>query len=99
MSAALLAPQGDKGEATPACFMAGALSPQSLVINEAVALRVFVLPWTRFRTGTLSCPVQFVNLAAGRTNPVSTDISARARSGHEALRAKEPRHAHEGGQA
>ncbi|GAB2921074.1 hypothetical protein GCM10027093_69810 [Paraburkholderia jirisanensis] len=99
MSSERLAPQHDKDEGAPACFMAGALSPRSLVINETIVVRTFNLLSTLFRTGTPSYPVLFVNLAAGRTKPVPTGAAARARSGHEALRAKGPGNAQEGGRA
>jgi PRTRC genetic system ThiF family protein len=74
----------DRGDDTPSCSMAEALSRQSLVINQAIAVQAFNLLWTLFRTGTLSYSAVFVNLATGRTNPVPVDAAAWARFGYEA---------------
>jgi len=64
--------------------MAEALSRQSLVINQAIAVQAFNLLWTLFRTGTLSYSAVFVNLATGRTNPVPIDPAAWGRFGYDA---------------
>lgn len=80
----LLDPKGDKGDDAPSCSMAQALRKQSLVINQAISVQAFNLLWTLFRTGTLTYSAVFVNLATGRTNPVSIDPDAWARFGYEA---------------
>jgi PRTRC genetic system ThiF family protein len=80
----LLDAKHDKGDDTPSCSMAEALSRQSLVINQAIALQAFNLLWTLFRTGTLTYSAVFVNLATGRTNPVPIDAAAWARFGYDA---------------
>ncbi|MFL9876474.1 PRTRC system ThiF family protein [Paraburkholderia megapolitana] len=81
-------PKNDRGDDAPSCSMAEALSRQSLVINQAIAVQAFNLLWTLFRTGTLSYSAVFVNLATGRTNPVPLDPEAWARFGYDAPPAK-----------
>lgn len=78
----LLDPKGDKKDTAPSCSMADALSRQSLVINQAIAVQAYNLLWTLFRTGTLQYCGAFVNLAAGRTNPLPIDPQAWARFGY-----------------
>jgi PRTRC genetic system ThiF family protein len=80
----LLNAKNDRGDDTPSCSMAEALSRQSLVINQAIAVQAFNLLWTLFRTGTLSYSAVFVNLATGRTNPVPIDPVAWGRFGYDA---------------
>ncbi|WER50741.1 PRTRC system ThiF family protein [Cupriavidus sp. WKF15] len=86
----LLNPKGDKADTAPSCSMADALRKQSLVINQAIAVQAYNLLWTLFRTGTLQYCGAFVNLAAGRTNPLPVDPAAWERFGYK-LPAKSPR--------
>lgn len=62
--------------------MAEALSKQSLVINQAIAVQAFNMLWSFYRTGTLPFSGVYVNLATGRTNPVPVDPEAWARFGY-----------------
>ncbi|MCK4118358.1 PRTRC system ThiF family protein [Ralstonia nicotianae] len=78
----LIDPKGDKADTAPSCSMAEALRKQSLVINQAIAVQAFNLLWTLFRTGTLRYSGVFVNLLAGRTNPLPVDPEAWARFGY-----------------
>jgi PRTRC genetic system ThiF family protein len=78
----------DKGDDAPSCSMAEALRKQSLVINQAIALQAFNLLWSLFRNGSLAYHGMFVNLAAGRTNPLAIDSQAWARFGYEVPAAK-----------
>jgi PRTRC genetic system ThiF family protein len=86
----LLNPRGDKADTAPSCSMADALRKQSLVINQAIAVQSYNLLWTLFRTGTLQYCGAFVNLAAGRTNPLPVDPVAWERFGYK-LPTKAPR--------
>ncbi|MGT2434213.1 PRTRC system ThiF family protein (plasmid) [Cupriavidus basilensis] len=79
----LVNPKGDKADTAPSCSMADALRKQSLVINQAIGVQAFNLLWTLFRTGTLKYSGVFVNLEAGRTNPLPVDPAAWARFGYE----------------
>jgi PRTRC genetic system ThiF family protein len=79
----LIDPTGDKADTAPSCSMADALRKQSLVINQAIAVQAFNLLWTLFRTGTLKYSGVFVNLEAGRTNPLPIDPVAWARFGYD----------------
>ncbi|TPQ30632.1 PRTRC system ThiF family protein [Cupriavidus pinatubonensis] len=79
----LLNPKGDKADTAPSCSMADALRKQSLVINQAIAVQAYNLLWTLFRTGTLQYCGAFVNLAAGRTNPLPVDPVAWERFGYK----------------
>ncbi|QUN31834.1 PRTRC system ThiF family protein (plasmid) [Cupriavidus sp. KK10] len=79
----LVDPKGDKEDTGPSCSMADALRKQSLVINQAIAVQAFNLLWTLFRTGTLKYTGVFVNLEAGRTNPLPIDPVAWARFGYK----------------
>ena len=79
----LLNPKGDKADTAPSCSMADALRKQSLVINQAIAVQAYNLLWTLFRTGTLQHCGAFVNLAAGRTNPLPVDPVAWERFGYK----------------
>lgn len=78
----LLDAKKDKGDDTPSCSMAEALSKQSLVINQAIAVQAFNMLWSFYRTGTLPFSGVYVNLATGRTNPVPVDPEAWARFGY-----------------
>lgn len=86
----LLNPRGDAVDVAPSCSMADALAKQSLVINQAIAVQAFNLLWTLFRTGTLSYSGVFVNLQAGRTNPLPIDPAAWARFGYDAAKCVPP---------
>lgn len=80
----MLNAKNDKGDDTPSCSMADALRKQSLVINQAISVQAFNLLWTLFRNGGLNYSAVFVNLATGRTNPVSIDPQTWRRFGYEA---------------
>jgi PRTRC genetic system ThiF family protein len=80
----MLNAKNDRGDDTPSCSMAEALSKQSLVINQAIAVQAFNLLWSLFRNGGLPFSGVFVNLATGRTNPIPIDHAAWARFGYEA---------------
>lgn len=71
--------------------MEDALRKQSLVINQAIAVQAFNLLWTLFRTGTLQYSGVFVNLEAGRTNPLPVDPEAWARFGYMPSARKAPK--------
>ncbi|RQN37258.1 PRTRC system ThiF family protein [Paraburkholderia tropica] len=85
----MLNAKNDSGDNTPSCSMADALRKQSLVINLAIAVQAFNLLWSLFRDGGLKFSAVFVNLAAGRTNPLPIDPAAWARFGYEAPPAAE----------
>lgn len=73
----------DAKDETPSCSMADALRKQSLFVNQAVAIQASNLIWTMFRTGAVPVSGVFVNLATGRTNPISIDPATWARFGYE----------------
>jgi hypothetical protein len=81
----------DATDETPSCSMADALRKQLFAINQAIAVQASNLLWTMFRTGAVPFSGVFVNLAAGRTNPIPIDPAACVRFGYGTWRPKHGR--------
>lgn len=66
----------------PSCSMAEALEKQGLFVNRAMALHGLNLLWTLFRSGSIAHHGVFVNLATGRSAPLTIDPATWARFGY-----------------
>lgn len=66
----------------PSCSLAEALERQELFINQAVVTQALAILWALFRFGRLTHHGAFVNLRAGRVQPLPVDPEAWSRMGY-----------------
>lgn len=73
----------DDQDDTPSCSLADALSRQSLLVNENVAVAGMNLLWELLRYGQISHHGLFINIKSGRVSPLSIDPESWKRFGYK----------------
>lgn len=76
----------DAVDVEPTCSLAEALAKQALFVNRGVAVFALDLLWQLFRHGQIGHHGVFLNLKAGRTNPIPVCDEAWKRMGYPPVR-------------